>query len=219
MSKKVLQVSNQNDESFAATCWTTENLVNLENLLEIGTIGARHAATALCKLLHEHIMVEVPRLHTAPPHIVPKIYNLHDQQITVIYMQLGGEFGCDIMLAFDVEEAQSIASLMTSSGEFEEPNYELRRSAIEELGSIMICTFLSAIANFVGLQMIPTSPQLATDSFDAILDGLLARQALVSDFALTFDTRFKRSNSVVQGFLVVFPSLELQKLLIEKSRK
>jgi chemotaxis protein CheC len=218
VSKSSIEGSDQNNQGLTVACWTTENLADLENLLEIGTISAERAGAALCKLLHEAIVVEVPRLHTVPPHIVPKIYNLHDQPITAIYMELKGELGCDMMLAFNVGEAQDIVALMIGSGATVESDRELKRSAMEELGSIMICSFLSAIANFVGLEMIPTPPQMATDSFDAILDSLIAKQALTSDFALIFDTRFKRSISAIQGFLVVFPSRGLQELLIKNSR-
>jgi chemotaxis protein CheC len=218
VSENSIEGIDQNNRSLTVACWTTENLTDLEKLLQIGTIGAERAAAALCKLLHEAIVVEVPRLHTVPPHVVPRIYNLHDRPITGIYMELKGELGCDIMLAFNIEEAQDIAALMTGSGATVESDRELKRSATEELGSIMICSFLSAIANFVGLEMIPTPPQMKTDSFDAILDSLLAKQALASDFALIFDTRFKRSKSAIQGFLIVFPSRGLQELLIKNSR-
>jgi len=218
MSESSIEGCDQNNRSLTAACWTTASLTDLENLLEIGTLGTKRAAAALCKLLHEAIVVEVPRLHTVPPHIVPRIYNLHDRPITAVYMQLEGELGCDLMLAFTVREAQDIVALMTGSGATVESGSELKRSAMEELGSIMICSFLSAIANFVGLEMIPTPPQMTTDSFDAILDSLLAKQALTSDFALIFDTSFKRSKSAVQGFLVVFPSRGLQELLIKSSR-
>jgi chemotaxis protein CheC len=218
MSESSIEACDQKKQSLTTPSWTTENITNLENLLAIGTVGAERAAAALCKLLHEAIVVEVPRLHTVPPHIVPRIYNLHDRPITAVYMQLEGELGCDIMLAFNIKEAQDIVALMTGSGASAESDGELKRSAMEELGSIMICSFLSAIANVVGLEMIPTPPQMTTDSFDAILDSLLVKQALSSDFALMFDTSFKRSRSAVQGFLIVFPSRGLQELLIRSSK-
>jgi chemotaxis protein CheC len=218
MSERILQSSDHTTSS-DDYCWTTKNLMNLETLLEIGTMGAGHATTALSDILHERIIVEVPRLHTAPPHLVPKIYNRHDQPTTVVYMQLRGELDCDIMLAFEVPEAKKIAALMTVARSPAEVDPALEKSAIEELGSIMICAFLSAMADFAGVQLVPTPPQLIVDSFDAIIDGFLAKQALVSDIALIFDTGFKRSGSSAEGTIVLFPSLELQELLIKKSQK
>jgi chemotaxis protein CheC len=218
MSRKILQTSQDPNDS-EAYCWTNKNLNNVESLLEIGTMGAGHATTALSEIVHEQIEVEVPRLHTAPPHLVPKIYGRHERPTTVIYMQLKGDLDGDIMLAFDADEAKQIAAMMTMTPNQDEVDPALEKSAMEELGSIMICSFVSAIADFAEIQLIPTPPQLVTDTFDAIIDGFLAKQALVCDIALMFDATFRRTHSKAGGTIILFPSLELQETLLKKARK
>lgn len=161
-------------------------------LLEIGGMGAGHATIALSTLLHEKVNVEVPRLHTEPPHLILGIYEKHDTAVAAIFMQLRGPADCDIMLIFEAEEAKKIASLMTGDTAVDP---EMEKSAIEELGSIMIGSFLNAMANFTHTELLPTPPQLIFDAFDAAVDGLLAKQALCSDIAAIFDARFKRSTS------------------------
>jgi len=212
-------MSKGNEDTNGTHRRVAEKLVNLEVLIEVGNMGAGRATTALSEILHERILVEVPRVHTAPPHLVPKIYGKHDQPTAVVYMQLRGESDCDVLLAFEVEEAKKIAALMTMDSTPEEVDLEMERSAIKELGSIMICSFLSAIADFVGIKLIPTPPQLVIDSFDAIIDSFLAKQALISDTALIFDTRFKRSSSSAEGTLVMFPSLEFQEQIVKRSQE
>jgi len=101
----------------------------------------------------------------------------------------------------------------------EDVDPEMEASAIGELGSIMIGGFLSAIADFTDLKLVPMSPQLVNGSFDAILDNFLVKQALVSDVALVFDGCFRRSSSETSGSIVVFPSPELQKILVNKSQE
>jgi chemotaxis protein CheC len=188
-------------------------------LLEIGSMGAGHATIALSTVLHEKVNVEVPRLHTKPPHMVPLIYEEHDTPVAAIFMQLRGEADCDIMLIFESEEAKKIAALMTNNagenGDFE----EMQNSAIEELGSIMIGSFLNAVANFTGTELLPTPPCLIFDAFDAVIDGLLAKKALCSDVAAIFDARFKRSHSLAEGYLIIFPGENLQKMLADNGKK
>ena len=125
-------------------------------------------------------------------------------------MQLRGELDCDPMLAFDADEARKIAAMMTMAPNSNEVDPALEKSAMEELGSIVICSFISAVADFADIQLIPTPPQLVTDAFDAIIDGFLAKQALVSDIALVFDTTFRRTHSKAEGTIILFPSLELR---------
>ncbi len=185
-------------------------------LLEIGSIGAGQATTALSTMLNEKINVEVPRLHIKPPHLVPQIYEKHDTVVAAIFMQLREKAGCDLMLIFEWEEAKKIAAIMT--GDID-ANQEIEKSALEELGSIMLCSFLNAMANFTSTELLPTPPILILDTFDAVIDELLSKQALCSDIAAIFDAQFKRSTSSAGGYLIMFPSAELQKIMVNKGMK
>jgi chemotaxis protein CheC len=133
-------------------------------------------------------------------------------------MQLRGEADCDILLVLEVEEAKKIASMMAMMSP-EDLDIETENSALEELGNIMIGGFLSAISDFTGVKMVPHPPILVRGLFDAVLDSFLVKQALLTEAALVFDACFRRSSSEVGGGLVVFPSVELQELLVTKSQQ
>jgi len=197
----------------------TEIITDQDVLQEIGSIGAGHATIALSTMLHEKVSVEMPRLHTKPPHLVPRIYNEHDTVVAAIFMQLRGEIDCDIMLLFEAAEAKKIGTLMAKDATENEADDEMETSALEELGSSMICSFLNAMADFTGIELLPKPPQLIYDAFDAVIDGLLAKQALCSDIAAIFDTRFKRSSSSAEGYLIMFPGQNIRKLLAEKGKQ
>jgi len=219
MSEKTVKKMKQDEAKNNASCPNTEERINLDILQEIGSIGAGHASTALSRLLAERIMVEAPRLHTAPPHLVPIIYGKHERPMTAIYMQLKGIADCDFMLALEIDEAKKIAAMLTMAPSPKEVDSDLKKSAIEELGSIVICAFLSAIADFTGIRLIPAPPEVVNDSFDAVIDFFLAKQALASELAVVFDTRFKRCDSSAEGILVMFPSIEFQKMLADQGKK
>lgn len=193
-----------------------ETLTDKDILLEIGNIGAGHATTALSQILQEPIAIELPRVHMTVPRLVPDIYGKHDTIVSAIFMQLRGAADCDVMLIFEERECAKIVELMTNGMEI---TPEIQRSAIEEMGSIVITSFLSAMANFTSTKLVMTPPQLIVDSFDAIIDGLLIKQALCSDVAVIFDARFKRYNTSTEGFLITFLGDELQRILIQKGRK
>jgi chemotaxis protein CheC len=187
-------------------------------LQEIGNIGAGQATIALSIMLHEKVNVEVPRLYMTPPHLVPRIYQQHDTLVAAVFMQLRGEVDCDIMLIFQAKEANKIGRLMAKNAAGKEADSEMEKSAIEELGSIMICSFLNAVAAFTETELIPTPPTLIYDAFDAVIDGLLAKQALYSDVAAIFDSRFRRSRSSAEGYLILFPGENLRKTLVKSGK-
>jgi chemotaxis protein CheY-P-specific phosphatase CheC len=122
------------------------------------------------------------------------------------------------MLIFEEKESKKIAELMLDSVENEVAS-DMELSAIEEMGSIVLCSFINAMADFTLTRLVSPPPEVIIDSFDAIMDGLLIRQALCSEVAVIFDARFKRCNSTTEGFLITFPSNTLQKMLADKGKE
>jgi chemotaxis protein CheC len=203
------------------TCETVnsnETFNDLEILLEIGSIGAGHATTTLSQVVGESINIEVPQMHIVPPHLVLQLYAKHDAMVAAVFLKLRGDADCDLMLIFEEAEAKKIAELMLNSVG-NEVTREMELSAIEEMGSIVLCSFLSAMANFTLTRLVSPPPEVIIDSFDAIMDGLLIRQALCSEVAVIFDARFRRKGASTEGFLITFPSSNLQKLLAEKGKE
>lgn len=193
--------------------------LNLEVLRELGSIGAGNAATALSEILQQPVTIEVPKVYTLPPHLIQKYYGYHDRTVTAIYSQLSGDMDCDILLLFDPEEEKKIVTLMTSAPSPEEIDPEMAKSAIEELGNILIGSFLSAIANFTGIKLLPTYPQRAMDAFDAIIDNFLIKQAIFSNISLVFETRFIGNHGAGNCLLIIFLSRELYQLLVLKANE
>jgi chemotaxis protein CheC len=206
-------------EGLEVYTWTSGKCIDLGIILELGSIGAGHAATSLSEVLQQPIQIDIPRIHTLPVHQVTKFYHKHDTPTTAIYIQLREESECDILLLFEANEAKKIAAMMTMSPSPEEMEPSMEASAIEELANILIGSFLSAISDFSGVKLLPTPPLRVMDSFDAILDNFLVKQSLVSHEALIFDTCFKSQNGGGNCVLLLFPSVELQELLVKRSKE
>ena len=200
---------------------TSENLNDQEIdpsiLLELGSIGAGHAATSLSEILQQPITVEVPKIHNLQPHMIPSFYNKHEMPTVAVYLQLREKHGCDILLMFELMEARKIAAMMTCVSSIEELDPEMEKSAIHELANILIGSFLSAISDFIGVSLMPTTPESSVDTFDAIIDTFLIQQSISSESAMIFEAKFKRQDKDAQCMLMIFPSPELKDLLIQKS--
>jgi chemotaxis protein CheC len=207
-------------EKIEVTCNAAEenSEIDLGILLELGSIGAGHAATSLSDILQESISISVPRIHTLKPHLLPGFYDLGDRSTTAIYLHLTEKYGMDILLTFEETEARKIAAMMNMCGSIEELDPAMETSALQELGNILIGSFLTSISDFIGLTLLPSTPETVTDGFDAILDNFLIKQSLVSENALVFETRFMRNGEDAKCILIIFPTQELKNLLVEKSK-
>jgi chemotaxis protein CheC len=201
----------------------TENVMQenkgleLEIFRELGNIGAGHAATSLSEIFQEQISIEVPKIHAVPHEEVPNVYNKTGVESTGIHMQLRGEADCDVLLIFENDEAKKIAALMTMMP-LEELDQEMESSAIEELGNIVIGSFLAALSDFTSVNLVPHPPQRTTDTFEGILEKFTGKRLLNSDVAIIFDTYFKRPDGNISGVLMMFPSEEMQKVLTDKAK-
>ena len=192
--------------------------IDLEILLELGSIGAGHAATSLADVLQQQILIDVPKIHTMAPHLIQKFYNKHDMPTIAVYLSLREKYGCDILLMFELAEAKKIAAMMSFASSIEDLDPEMETSAIHELANILIGSFLTAISDFIGVGLMPTTPESVVDSFDAIIDTFLIKQSMDAENAMIFETRFKRQGEDAKCMLMIFPSLELKDLLAQKSR-
>ncbi len=216
MSKK--SEINTADESKGIISSQDDDPTDLGILQEVGNIGAGHAATSLSTVLQQDVSIDLPRVCSVPTHLVAKFFNKGDAPTTAVLMQLTRECECDILLMFDLLEAKKIAALMTMAPSVEELDESMEESAIQELANIVIGSFLTAISDFTGIQLIPTPPLRVVDSFDAILDNMLVNQSICTDRALVFDACFKRSGTDAKSILIIFPSPSLKSMLLERSK-
>jgi len=191
---------------------------DLEIILELGSIGAGHAATSLSEVLQQPVNIEIPKIHTLPPHKLPGFYKLHDMPTTAVYMEVA-DSQCDILLLFEDSEAKKIAAMMAMVPSVEELEPAMEASAIQELANILIGSFLTAISDFTSIPLMPSTPQRIVDTFDAVIDNLLVKQSMVTDEAIIFDTHFKRAGTDANSILMLFPSPQLQNQLLQKSKE
>ena len=196
-----------------------ENEIELEMLREIGSIGAGHAATALSDLLGQKISITFPEIYVVQPEDVPEALGLHEMPSVVIYKTLQKNHGCNILLAFDRREADKMLSMMAEHAfGLDELDEEMKESALDELGNIVLGAFLSAISDFVELELLSTPPFHVVDIFDAVLDVFLANLCLQSKEAVVFKTCFKREEEKIYGVIVVFFDEKLREELIKRGK-
>jgi len=188
--------------------------------LELGSIGAGHAATSLSEILQQQIAIDIPRIGTIPPDMLPKFYHSHNMPATAVYIHLVGKLECHFLFIFEMPELTEITTMMAKNFFAEEDASSMESSAIEELGNILIGSFLTAISDFTGTNLVSTPPLLIGAPFDSIINDFVTKLSSASGEALVFDTCFKREGGYfAPAQLMIFPSPELRELLIRKSNE
>jgi chemotaxis protein CheC len=81
-------------------------------------------------------------------------------------------------------------------------------SALNEIGNILAGSYLTSLADFTNLYMVPTVPSLAIDMAGAILSYGLLQYGEMGDHALFIDTKFLDGVDEIEGHFFLIPDPE-----------
>ena len=187
---------------------------HVDALFTISNIGFGQAATSLSTLLQTNITLRVPEVKMIPfDHIVDAIH-ASDAVHAVVYLRVVGHSPGKMALFFPLESAEFIVQTLFSNNNpvdfYSDP---MAQSALQEVGNIMVSSFLTALADHTNVPFSPSTPALAIDMARAIIDAIMIEDGFLDDEVLFIRTVISGS-SHVHGQLVFFPDAgSLTKLL------
>ena len=178
----------------------------LDALREVANIGAGHAATALSEITGQRIMISVPQISVAPIEDVPNQIGDAEEPVAAVAIRVEGDLTGLTLLVFPQPIAQRIASLMmggrpvTQMGAIEE-------SALKEAGNILSAAYLNALAEFLGMRILNSPPQLAVDMSDAVLTSTFVETSGGASHVFCVESEFQLQNDTapLRGFFLLLP--------------
>ncbi len=189
----------------------------LDALKEVGTIGAGHAANALSQLADRKIMISVPEVKAVPLKEVVKLVGPTESIVAVVYMSLMGDTQGRSLLIFPRQSAFNLVDiLMKRSTKQTKFLKEIDFSALKEVGNILNGAFLTTLADFLNVALIPSVPLIAYDMVGAILEALPIEFGEDADYIFCIQTEFIDPTLDIGGnFILVFDRKSLD-IIIEK---
>jgi len=186
--------------------------LQLDILKEIGNIGAGHAATALSSLLNTKIDMSVPNVKIMPFNDMMELVGGAENVVASVYFRIEGEAPGSMYFVTSLEQASNIIKQLTNDPEFQIEDLEqnpIAASVLQEVGNILIGSYLSSFSDFTKLNIYPTVPALAIDMFGAIISYGLIEIGQVSDEAIVIDTIFfsdeDKENKELNGHFFLLP--------------
>lgn len=191
------------------------NEMHLDVLKEIGNIGSGNAATALSQLLDM-------KVDMTPPTV--KLLNIYDaagalggleRAVLSILVRLTGDIDAVMMFVMEEEFISSILQILIGDGQLEPMNMsELKRSAISEIGNIMIAAYAKSIAEISGMFIQISVPAVTYDYVGSILSVPAVEMGAVSDKILFIQDDYFGASETSSANMMLVPSIEsLNKLM------
>lgn len=187
--------------------------LQLDILREIGNIGAGNAVTSMSKIINKRIDMQLPSVKIVSFDELMELIGGPEEVIVAMLFQIHGEAKGTVYFILSIEEAESLVSEISSDVTLdlfsnEEPN-EFAISILKEVGNIMTGSYLSALSDFININMQSSIPYLGVDMAGSILTAGLFELSNVSDFAIIIDTELNDGESNgVRGHFLLLPEYE-----------
>lgn len=188
--------------------------IHIDILKEIGNIGAGHAATALSTIMDKKIDMKVPNVQMISFNEMVEMVGGPEEIVASCYLRIEGDAPCNMFFVLPLEQGNKLIQRMTglNNFSFETPPYnEMALSAFQELGNILVGSYISSLSDFTGLKLYPSIPATCIDMIGAIISYGFIELSQFSDYVIVIETALneKGNNQAeaksVDGHFFLFP--------------
>lgn len=185
--------------------------IHLDILKEIGNIGAGHAATALSTMLNKKVEMSVPSVRVVSFDEMMELAGGPDNVVACVFSRIEGSAPGSMFFILSLEEANELIRNMTGDNELqfnEQPYSEIALSALQEIGNILLGSYLTSLSHFTNLTLLHSVPALSIEMAGAVISYGLIELSKVSDYAIVIDTALAEdqhlhSNSINGHFFLL----------------
>lgn len=178
--------------------------LKLDVLKEIGNIGAGNATTALSVLLQSRLEIETPIVKVLEFNEIADMVGGADAIVAAVLTRFTGEVSGMTLFIMELEEAKNMVSVMlnkTYPEDFVEFDH-MDKSALKEVGNILMSSYISSISTLTGLEVWTNPPGICVDMAGAVLSLPISVLGQIGDKALIIDSKFIDNNRPIDGFIM-----------------
>jgi len=127
-----------------------------------------------------------------------------------ILVSLSGNIQGMMIHLMALESAHNMAELIIGTPPPDEDKYtfgEMERSVIEEVGNIMLSSYLGSLAGLTNSQIKPSVPYMCVDMANAILSVPASEFGRMADKMLFIESQISVENVNLSGCFVLVPNL------------
>ena len=189
--------------------------IQSDAIQELGNIGAAHAATTLSQMLGSTIEMSVPAVTVVDlSHLADY---MGEESAAMVAFELQGDIphGGYILFYITRESAIRMTNTMLGMTETNRPLSEMDKSALLEVGNIMVSAFLDATAEMLGFVMLPSPPALTIDMAHAAMQSLIAQMQEETNEVLLFSTELTCEEYKVDSDIIMMPERSTLNKIIE----
>ena len=193
------------------------NVLELDTIREMGSIGTGNAATALSSMLGCEVRIDMPEVRIMGYNEAIDWIGGPEVITAGVLVHMSGELNGIMLSVQQMEFVNLVLQRMVGRTvqEYEQLD-DLDRSALVEVGNIMISTFINALSSLAEITTRLTVPAFAVDMQGAILTVPMAEFGGQSDYIMTIGANFICAGKAVPCQLLLSPDIRSLNFLLKK---
>ena len=193
------------------------NGLELDTIREIGSIGTGNAATALSSMLGYEVRIDMPEVRIMGYNEAIDWIGGPEVITAGVLVHMSGELNGIMLSVQQIEFVNLVLQRMVGRTVTDYTELtDLDRSALVEVGNIMISTFINALSSLAEITTHLTVPAFAVDMQGAILTVPMAEFGGQSDYIMTIGADFICHGQKVPCRLLLSPDIRSLNFLLKK---
>lgn len=184
------------------------NLQELDVMKEISSIGTSHAATALSKFLQKEIRITLPKVSVLGyEDAINQIGNI-EEIVAATLVKMSGDVDGLMLFLFNMDFANTVLAKLLNKNftSFEEMD-GLAYSALEEVGNIIICSYINAFTQLADMEINLSVPSSTVNMLGGILTVPIAEYGYETDKLMYFNADFIMEGKQLTDWLLMLPDI------------
>ncbi len=191
--------------------------LELDTLKEIGSIGTGNAATSLSSLIGKPVRIQQPEVRIMGYNEAIEWIGGPEEITAGVLVGMSNQLSGIMLSVQQLDFVKLVAeSMLNEQVESYEQIRDMERSALTEVGNIMISTFINALTGLAGIDIDLSVPAFTVDMQGAIMAVPMAMYGGQSDYIMTIGGDFVCSGKQIPCRLLLSPDIRSLNFLLRK---
>ena len=189
----------------------------LDVMREIGSIGTSHAATALSKLLQKEVRISIPSVNILGYNDAMNRIGDAEELVAAALVKMSGDIEGLMLFLFDLDYANEVLEKLLGSRykSFLDMD-EMARSALVEVGNIIICSYINAFSQLVNVDVELSVPSATINMLGGILMVPIAEYGYETDKLMYCNADFVIGGKALSDWLLMLPDIRSLNDILER---
>ena len=193
------------------------NGLSLDLIREIGSIGTGNSATALSSMLGKTVRMTLPNVQILGYNDAIKFLGDPEEIVAAILVKMSGEINGLMLFILKLDFINEVlSSLMQQKIEDYYQLNVLETSALEEVGNIIISSYVNAMSTLSDVTINLSVPDIAVNMLGGILSVPMVEFGYQTDKMMMISGQFIIGGNVLHSDLLMMPEIQSLNFLMEK---